>query len=124
MRLGSYILRRVLQVIPLILVVIVVNFGLIKLAPGDVALAMAGSEPSREYIEAVRAKYGLDRPVPEQFIRYMGLAIRGDLGSSLRHQRPVLDLVRERVVATLLLILPALLIGAFAGTVLGTWQVK
>jgi len=123
-KLGSYILRRILQMVPLILMVMIVNFGLIKLAPGDVALAMAGSEPAPEFVEAIRVKYGLDRPVSEQFLRYMSLAIRGDLGISVRYQRPVLDLVKERVPTTLLLILPALLIGAFAGTVIGTWQVK
>ena len=71
MRLRRYVLGRILQLIPVTLVVIVLNFLLIHLAPGDVSLVLAGENADPSYLAEVRARYGLDRPFLEQLWRYL-----------------------------------------------------
>ena len=72
MRLQRYILLRLLYLLPVALAVIVVNFLLIHLAPGDVATTLAGDDANPEYIAHIRSLYGLDRPFYEQLITYLG----------------------------------------------------
>lgn len=120
MRLRRYLLGRVLQLVPVLLAVVVLNFVLIHLAPGDVALIMAGENPDPVYMAAVRERFGLDRPAVVQLATYVGRVLRGDLGDSFRYRRPVLDIILERTPATLLLVLSAMALAAVAGTVVGT----
>jgi len=78
-----YICRRLLQAIPLLLGIIVLNFLLIHLAPGDpVTIFLGNLGTSEEYIQAVRARLGLDRPLAVQLLIYVGSILRGDLGFS------------------------------------------
>jgi len=120
MRLPQYTLFRLLQLIPLVLVVIVINFVLIQLAPGDVAITLAGEDADPQYMEHIRRQYGLDSPVPVQLLRYLGQVIRGDLGASFRSREPVLHELMSRIPATLLLVVTSLIIAVFVGTWLGT----
>ena len=120
MRLPRYILFRILQLIPVILVVIVVNFVLIYLAPGDIAITLAGEDADPQYMEHIRELYGLDAPLPEQLLRYVGQVVRGDLGLSFRSRAPVIGEIMRQVPATLLLVGLSLVLAVLAGTWLGT----
>ncbi len=120
MRLRRYILSRILQLIPVILTVIVINFLLIYLAPGDVASTLAGEDADPQYMEEIRKVYGLDKPFHVQLLRYLGQVIKGDLGRSYRSREPVLVEIMRRVPATLMLVGSSLLIALFIGTWAGT----
>lgn len=110
---------RVFQSILLILALIVVNFLLIHLAPGDPAQILAGQSGDEKYIEFIRAKFGLDRPLGTQLWVYISNVLRGDLGYSLGYQQPVIAVVLERLPATLLLMTSAILLSSVAGVALG-----
>jgi peptide/nickel transport system permease protein len=101
------------------IVIIALNFSLIQLAPGDPALALAGEYAGPKYIEAVRREYGLDKPVYERLIIYLSKVLRGDLGNSYAYATPVISVIVERIPATLLLTLTALLISVVVGIFLG-----
>src|SRR3712207_4263287 len=104
MKLRRYIVFRMLQLVPVALVVIVLNFLLIHLAPGDVSILLAGEDADPAYMAAVRAAYGLDRPFLEQLLRYIMQVLSGDLGLSFRSRTPVIDEIMGRVPATLMLV--------------------
>jgi peptide/nickel transport system permease protein len=112
-----YTLRRSLQILPLVLGVVVVNFLLIHLTPGDPAAALAGDQAPQAYIEELRQRYGLNEPLIVQLGIYLEHLVTGDFGFSYSFRRPVLEVVLERIPATLLLVLaaeiPAILIGTF-----------
>ena len=117
---AAYVSRRLLQAIPLILGVIVFNFLLIHVAPGDPIAYLAGefrADPS--YIEMMRRRFGLDRPLYQQLIIYVLQILQGDFGYSLYHERPVLELVVQRIPNTVLLMVPQLLIASSLGVYLG-----
>ncbi|MCL3883252.1 ABC transporter permease [Marivita sp. GX14005] len=97
----SFILRRVLIAIPTILLISVFVFSLQKLLPGDPILAMAGEERDPEVIEFLREKYRLNDPVPVQYLNWVGNALQGDLGISLRTNQPVLELIGEKLPVTI-----------------------
>lgn len=99
--------------------IIVVTFVLIHAAPGDPAAALAGEGGDPAHIELLRAKFGLDRPLPQQFVTYVGNVVRGDLGTSLVRGRPVAEVIGERVPATLLLMGTALALSSLGGVALG-----
>jgi len=100
----TYILRRVLQAIPVIALLMVFNFILIHLAPGDPAVALAGENAPLSYIQQLRTAYGLDQPLIKQLGIYLGKVIQGDLGHSFAYRRPVIDVIASRLPNTLLLI--------------------
>ena len=80
-----FILRRFIEIIPLILGVILINFSLIHLAPGDPAMVLAGEfQAGPELLQQLRQEFGLDKPIYEQFGVYLYKVIRGDLGYSYR----------------------------------------
>jgi peptide/nickel transport system permease protein len=120
-RLRRVLFLRLLQLVPVLLVVIVLNFALIHLAPGDVSLAMAGENPDPVYMAAIRERFGLDQPVHVQLLTYVGRVVQGDLGDSFRSRRPVMATLLERVPATLLLVATALALSSSLGTLVGTW---
>lgn len=119
MSLRNYILRRSVQAIPLIFGVIILNFTLIHLAPGDIALIMAGEDAAPEYIEALRTKFGLDKPIHEQLMIYISNILKGDFGYSFANRSPVVEVILERVPATVLLISCSLLFSISIGILLG-----
>ncbi len=117
---GRYLLRRLAQVVPAAVGIVVVAFLLVHLAPGDPVLALAGEHGDAAYYAFIRAKFRLDRPLPEQLVAYLASVARGDLGVSFVHGRPVLDVIAERVPATLLLTVTALGLSSLLGIALGT----
>ena len=98
------------------------NFALIRMAPGDPAAVIAGESGASDekFIADIRKDYGLDQPLGTQVVAYLGRLAVLDLGISYRTQRPVADIILERVPATLLLTVPALLLAIAVGTSLGT----
>ncbi|MGA0614371.1 ABC transporter permease [Paracoccus sp. KR1-242] len=120
------ILRQLLYAVGLILAVLVLNFLLIQLAPGDPAQVIAGEMggASPEVMAAIRQQYGLDKPVLTQLALYLGRALQGDLGMSYFYNRPVVELIVSRLGPTLLLVAAALAFAMLAGTRLGLMAAK
>jgi peptide/nickel transport system permease protein len=116
---SRYLLRRLAQALPTVAGIVVVIFFLIHLAPGDPIVALAGEGGDEAYYRLMRAKFGLDRPLPEQFVTYAGNVLSGDLGQSFVHRRPVVEVIFERLPATLLLMGSALALSSAAGIVVG-----
>ena len=116
---ARYLLRRLAQVVPAVLGIVVIAFLLVHAAPGDPVLALAGEHGDAPYYAFMRAKFGLDRPIHEQLVIYLGHTLRGDFGRSFVHGRPVLDIVVERLPATLLLTGAALAVSSAVGILLG-----
>ncbi len=114
-----FVVRRAVFSAVVVLVVVILTFGLIRLAPGDPAELLAGEAASPEYVKRVREDYGLDRPVYEQLIIYLSGIIRGDLGFSISFSRPVLDVILERLPQTMLLVGSAITIALVVGILLG-----
>lgn len=114
-----YLAWRLLQVPPAVLGVLIVTFVLIHLAPGDPILALAGEHGDAAYYAEMRAKFGLDRSVPEQLGAFIANLLRLDLGVSYVHGRPAIDVILERVPSTLLLTGSALVVSTILGIGLG-----
>ncbi len=116
------IAARIAQALGLVLAVIVLNFFLIQIAPGDAATAIAGEQSASdaEIIEEIRAQYGLDKPLLTQLGIYIGNVARGDLGNSIWFNEPVTDLLMERIWPTVLLSAAALGFALILGVTVGT----
>ncbi|MGQ3355192.1 MAG: ABC transporter permease [Phreatobacter sp.] len=121
MRLARFILTRLLQAIPVVLGVVVLNFLLLQLAPGDAATVLAGEAGGAppEYVEQLRARFGLDKPVLVQLGLYLKNILLLDLGFSFRNNAPVLELILGRLWPTLLLMGATLIISVGGGVILG-----
>ncbi len=115
----SLLVRRFIQSLVLILLLIIINFFLIHLAPGDPVYYLAGQSGDEQYYELIRHKFGLDQPLLTQLWVYLSSVLRGDLGFSLSYQQPVSAVIFARVPATLLLILSAILTASVGGVLLG-----
>jgi len=98
-----YLLHRILALIPVVLLVSATVFSLIHLTPGDPAVIMAGESQDPEVVAGIRRELGLDQPIPVQYGVWLGHALRGDLGRSIRTRQPVLEAILERLKPTLLL---------------------
>ena len=105
----------------MIFAVIIVNFLLLQLAPGDAADVLAGEAASAtpEYMALIRSKFGLDRPLHVQLLKYVQNVVMLDLGYSFRHDMPVLDLILARLAPTLMLMIPTFLLAVGMGSLLG-----
>ena len=114
-----YVVRRVLQMVPTLLAIVVATFALIQFIPGDPAATLAGEEADQATLAKVRAEYGLEDPVPAQFLRYAGRLARGDLGQSYSYGVPVTRVIRGTLPATVLLTATALAISTVVGILLG-----
>ena len=112
---------RIVNSLGLLLAVLVLNFTLIHLAPGDpvqvIAGEMGGASP--EVLAALRAKYGLDQSLLEQLTAYLSSVMRGDLGYSYYFNEPVSNLILQRLPATVYLVVSALALAVIVGTILG-----
>ena len=127
-----YLVRRLLQSVPVIICIAFMNFFLIHLAPGNPADVLAGEAGSAtpEYMAMLRAQYGLDQPLYIQLWDYMRHVLSFDLGFSWRHSMPVFDLIMDRLGPTLLLMVTTLilsvgvgiLLGLMAATRVGSWR--
>ncbi len=116
---GRYLVRRLLQVLPALAGILILTFFLVHLAPGDPILALAGESGDAAYYEFMRSKFGLDRPLHEQFVSYVSNVAQGDFGVSFIHGRPVIEVILERIPATLLLMCTALTVSSLGGIALG-----
>jgi len=125
----AYIARRLLAAIPVIVMVAVVVFAMLRLTPGDPAAILAGDDATTEQLDQIRASMGLDKPILTQFAVWSGQLLQGDLGQSLLSRKPVLDLISERVGPTVALatsvlivtILVAIPMGIIAARHRGRW---
>jgi ABC-type dipeptide/oligopeptide/nickel transport system permease component len=114
-----YLTQRLLLSIPVVIGVTVIVFAILFLTPGDPVRAMAGNRASEERVQEIRAQLGLNRPWPEQYLRWLGRAVQGDLGISIAAKRPVTELISEQLPFTLRLTLTALSLGTGLGMLLG-----
>ena len=116
-----YIAQRILQLLPVVFLVLTLNFFLIQQAPGDMADVMAGESggATPEYMESLRQQFGTDQPVWNQYTNYLWKISQGDLGWSYRYNQPVVDLIVERIPTSALLMFSALALAAVLGCLLG-----
>ncbi len=114
------LIERLLQLIPVLLGISVIVFVMITLTPGDPVEIMLGDEiSSPEQEAALRRDMGLDLPIPERFLRFLGNALTGDFGLSFYHRRPVFDVIVERLPATIELTIVAMLVAICTAVPLG-----
>jgi peptide/nickel transport system permease protein len=115
----GYVARRLLATIPVVVVVASVVFLIMRLGPNDPVAAMIGDFASDEQIAEVRARFGFDRSLPEQLLRWFGVLLTGDLGTSIYTGMPVARLIGQRLEPTLLLALCSMLIAVSIAVPLG-----
>lgn len=115
----SYLLRRVLGLVPVLLGVSLLVFAILKFIPGDPARAVAGFDASPEDVENIRHQLGLDQPLPHQYLVFLGNALTGDFGRSVRSRRPVSEEVANTLPATVQLALVSMAIATVVGVLLG-----
>lgn len=115
-----YVIRRLLLMLPVAFLVTIMVFALLRLAPGDPITIYAGEERDEATLTQLRHEYGLDQPLPVQYVSWITHALRGDLGRSLRTRQPVLAAIVERLPATLELGLVALSLSIVVALVIGT----
>ncbi len=117
---GAYIVGRLLQMVPVLAVLAVLVFMMIRLIPGDPAVTLLGVEATADKVAALRQHLGLDQPLPVQFWLYVSGLAHGDLGSSFIVRVPVLQLVQERLPLTLFLVAYAMTLapGFWVGIIL------
>ncbi len=123
----AYIVRRLLATIPVMVVVALFVFLLLHLTPGDPAAVIAGDDASPADIEAIRRKLGLDLAIWQQFVIYVGNLLRGDLGTSIFSNLPVLTLVKQRLEPSLVLAVSTLVLAialAIPMGVLAAWKAR
>jgi len=115
----SYLVKRLLHALPIALAVTVLCFSLVHLAPGDPLSAVLPSDASQEVVDSVKAEYGLDQPLPAQYLRWLGRALGGDLGRSIGSGRPVSEEIGKAIGNSLLLAGLAATLAFSVGCVLG-----
>lgn len=120
---GWYVVKRLLQAIPLLVGIATITFFIVHIAPGDPMDAYMEKQHRKEVdpqvIELLRKKYGLDQPLPVQYVKWLRNLAHGDLGESFHYRRPVSSLLAERIPYTLQLTLLALVLDALIGITLG-----
>ncbi|ONF48956.1 glutathione ABC transporter permease GsiC [Methylobacterium radiotolerans] len=115
----TFLLKRLLGLLPTLLIVSVLVFLFVHLLPGDPARLAAGQDADAQTVALVRTELGLDRPLPQQFVRYFVNLARGDLGVSIRTRRPVSTEIGERFLPTLLLTLTSMAWAVAFGLIIG-----
>jgi len=116
----EYVIRRLVLMVPVAFLVTIIIFLLIRLAPGDPVLVYAGEERDPEQLARIRSSLGLDQPLPVQYVYWLGRAVQGDFGRSIRPRQPVGEAIVERMGATLELGLAAVLLSSSISLVVGT----
>ncbi|MEO8677089.1 MAG: ABC transporter permease [Casimicrobiaceae bacterium] len=123
---SSFLTRRLATIVPTLLFVSMLVFGLQQLLPGDAALVLAGEDHDPSVVAYLRAKMHLDEPLPVRYVYWLGGVLRGDLGESMRMQKPVTALIAEKLPVTIQLatmaIVIALAIGIPAGIVSAVYK--
>ncbi len=119
----AFVLRRLVQGVVALWLIAVMNFLLIRAAPGDPATLLAGESGAADeiFLQQLRERFDLDQPLSTQLLTYLTRLLQFDLGESYRQQQPVLDLILERLPATLLLTGSAFAVSLLLGVLLGVW---
>ena len=115
----QYIIRRLVQTIPVIIGVTILVFSLMHLIPGDPAQIIAGEAAPKEQVERLREKLGLNEPLHVQYMKYMGNILQGDLGDSVRSNRPVANEIKHRFWITVELAFYSTALSVFLGLIAG-----
>ena len=128
---AIFVFRRLLQLVPVVLLATALVFVVVRLAPGDPAQQQLGARGARDpaRVAALQQKMGLDKPIPVQYGIWLRYAVTGDLGKSIKNNKPVLGLIGPKLVATLELVIAALIValaiavplGAVAAVRSGSW---
>lgn len=125
---SRYFVRRLLETIPLMLIISIFVFFFIHMIPGDPAKNIAGVEASVEEVEAIREEFGLNKPIIVQYIDYMKDLFHGDMGRSLKSNLPVTEMVASRMQYTLKLVFAGILwapvLGIFIGVICAIYRGK
>ena len=116
---GKYLLQRLASIIPTLFFVSVLIFGLQQLLPGDPAIALAGEDRDPNVVAYLRAKFHLDEPLPVRYWYWLSGVLQGNLGESVRIQKPVLELILEKLPVTIQLAAMAMLIALAIGITAG-----
>jgi len=116
---GNYILRRLLASIPVVILVGVMTFSILHIAPGDPAVLMAGEEATPADVEAMRVALGFDKPFIVQFGKWSGRLLQGDLGTSIFSQHTIASLMKPRIEPTLSLAIIAISLSIIIGVPMG-----
>lgn len=120
---GRFIRKRLLTGLLTILLAFVLTFILTRMAPGNPIRVLAGTDnPNPDQIAHLTKYYGLDQPLPVQFVNYLKGLFQGDFGYSYKSHRPVLDIITEKIGATILLSLTASILSVIIGTALGVFS--
>ncbi len=115
----AFIAKRLLVAVPTLLIISIFVFSLQKLLPGDPILAMAGEERDPQVLEYLREKYRLNDPVAYQYVAWLGSALQGDLGISLRTNQPVLHLIAQKLPPTIQLAVMSMVFAILVGVPMG-----
>lgn len=115
----SFLARRVLGIVPVLLCVSLFAFGFVRMLPGDPARLLAGPDATLQEVQAIRSSLGLDRPLWAQYATYIGQTVRGELGNSSRTGQSVATVIGERFMPTLLLTIAAMGWSTIFGVALG-----
>ena len=115
-----HILLRVLSTVPVMLIVALFVFLMLRLSPGDPAAVIAGDYATAEDVARIRAMLGLDEPIPVQFVKWLGQLLQGDLGTSIFTKLPVTTLIGQRLEPTLMLGLTTIVFSVLVAVPLGT----
>ena len=121
---GQYLLTRISQIPITLGIILGISFFLIHAAPGDPVAALAGDFVTKEYRDLIIQHYGLDQPLITQSFKYFKNVVTGDFGDSYYFKAPVFAVISTRVLPTLLLIVPSVLLSTFFGIVLGMLTVR
>jgi peptide/nickel transport system permease protein len=117
----AYSLKRLLATIPVMAIVALLVFALLRVTPGDPAAIIAGSSATSQDVAGIRAKLGLDAPLATQFAVWVGNMARGDFGESFYFKKQVAELVADRIEPTLMLALTTMLLSIAVAVPLGVW---
>jgi peptide/nickel transport system permease protein len=115
----TFIVRRLLQMIPVLLGVVLVIFLIMQMVPGDPAVLLAGESASPEQVQKIREQLGLDQPIAVQYFSYLKDVVSGDLGTSVRSNRPVLEEIMVRLPVTFELAFWSIIVTVFLGLLAG-----
>ncbi len=116
----QYIIKRILEMIPILVVVSIIIFLFTHLIPGDPARLVAGKDASLEEVNIIRSELGLDKPIVEQYITYMGNLFQGDLGTSLKTGMPITSMFAHRIMPSIYLTLASMVWALVFGLIIGT----
>ena len=119
---SGFVLRRLGFAVVTLFAVLTIVFFIVRILPGDPAMVILGDQASMQAIEALRARLGLDRPLPVQYVEFMAGVLTGDWGTSMVSGRPVIAEILKVLPATLELTFVSLVLGAVIGVPLGVWS--